>query len=283
MCNRLRFSAPLALALCSVGLSLLASPAGQQAATEAIQGEAFEDFLQRAKIVALKDVPVGITSPRMATLDMDGTTRFAIFKTVDERRRGYAEFSVGKPETDFQDSYKLEIAAYRLDVMIGLDMVPATVERVVGRERGSLQLWVDTEMAGGDQLSEKLRLERGIRPSDPLKWSEELYRARSWDALIANVDRNTTNLLVGRGWRLVLIDHSRTFRRSTELAGRDGLSRFSRSFLTAIGKLDEESMTERLKEYLTAGQMRSLLARRDLIVELARAAVEKNGEGVLFR
>jgi hypothetical protein len=46
-------------------------------------------------------------------------------------------------KSGFWESYKSEIAAYRLDRVRGLDMVPPTVERSVEGESGSLQLWVE--------------------------------------------------------------------------------------------------------------------------------------------
>ena len=43
----------------------------------------------------------------------------------------------------FFESYRAEIAAYELDKLLGLSMVPPTVERKVKGETGSAQMWVD--------------------------------------------------------------------------------------------------------------------------------------------
>ena len=58
---------------------------------------------------------------------------------------------------------------------------------------------------------------------------------------------------------------------------------FSKSFLDNIAKLDEETLEERVGDYLTRFQIRSVLKRRDLILERARQLVlEKGEERVLF-
>jgi hypothetical protein len=180
---------------------------------QVFQGEAIEKFLREAKIVENKSVPIGITGPRRLKLELNGTTEYALFKTIDEFRAGLTQFEGGKPEIDFQDSYKLEIAAYELDKLVGLGMVPATVERQVGSRHGSLQFWVTTQVVGDQQMSEKVRLEHDISPPDIVEWNQSMYRARMWDSLIYNVDRNVGNVLITPDWRAILIDHSRSFRR----------------------------------------------------------------------
>ena len=43
----------------------------------------------------------------------------------------------------FRESYKAEIAAYALDKLLQLDMVPPSVERQLEGSRGAAQLWVE--------------------------------------------------------------------------------------------------------------------------------------------
>jgi hypothetical protein len=52
------------------------------------QGAAAEDFLKRAKVVKVRDLGSGVTLPMKVTLELDGVERFAVFKTIDERRAG---------------------------------------------------------------------------------------------------------------------------------------------------------------------------------------------------
>ena len=208
-------------------------------------------------------------------LEQDSLTHFAIFKTIDVLQRGQTTPRGGAMQVDFQDSWKTEIAAYELDKMIGLGMVPATVERRYGRERGSMQWWVE------DTIVERDRIEERIRPPDPAGWTEQTYTIWLFDNLIYNVDRNLNNMLVTEDWRVYLIDHSRSFRSVKEL--QRPMLRFSKSLLDAIGKLDETSLKERLGPYLTTSQIRALLERRDLILERARDRIAKFGaDNVLY-
>ncbi len=272
----------VALLLCALPGAFLARQASAPPASQVFQGEAIEKFLREAKIVESRAVPVGITAPRKLKLEMNGVTEYALFKTIDVFKPGLTQFQGGKPEVDFQDSYKLEIAAYELDKIVGLGMVPATVERQYNQDRGSLQFWVTTQVVGGVQMSEKVRLDRSISPPDVVRWNQAMYKTRMWDNLIGNVDRNVGNVLITPDWTPVLIDHSRTFRRFGDLPEQKALSRFSRTLLAAFGKLDEQTLRTHLGKYLNGYQIKAILQRRDKIAALAKTMVEKNGESVLF-
>ena len=77
-----------------------------------------EEFLKTAEILGLEDIPVGVTNPQSATLAPGGPVdKFAWKQLTPGIRRG------------FWESYKAEIAAYELDKLLGLGMVPVTVER----------------------------------------------------------------------------------------------------------------------------------------------------------
>ena len=54
--------------------------------------------------------------------------------------------------------------------------------------------------------------------------------------------------------------------------------RFSESVLEGIEKLTEDSMKERLGDYLSIYQIRAVLVRRDLILEKAAARIAEVGE-----
>ena len=244
--------------------------------TGSFQGDEIESFLRNAEVTDFEGTEQGITRPRKATLELDSHTHFALFKTIDVFRPGRTRLRNGVIEIDFQDSWKTDVAAYELDKMIGLGMVPTTVERRHRRDRGSMQWWVE------DAMSELDRVEGGIPPRNPQAWGYMVYKMRLFDSLIYNVDRQTRNMLITEDWRIVLIDHSRSFRTTAELRNPELMTRFSKSLLESIAKLDEETLKERVGNYLTRFQIRAILKRRDLILEHAAELVSQRGEELVL-
>ena len=240
------------------------------------QGTAAEDFLTKAKITASKDHGEGITRPLKLTMELNGKTHFAVYKNIDERKFGVFTFPDGSSEVNFQDSWQTEVAAYRLDLMIGLGMVPATVERKFNGSDGSVQWFVESMMP------ESKRIENHVPPPDVEAWNRQTLKAILFDELIANVDRHMDNLLITKDWEIRLIDHSRTFRTRQTLSHPEKLTRFSRSLLDAIRKLDQKSVKQKTGRYLDSTQIDRLLKRRDLIVKLADKLVKEKGEAAVL-
>lgn len=145
-----------------------------------------EEFLKKAKITKREKVGEGITKPEKVTLERDGKTMHAIFKKVDEE----------------YDSWRFEIAAYRLDRLLELGMVPPTVERSIRGRKGCLQLWV---------TGVTMEKYEGV-PPDPEFWRRQVSLMWIFDDLIANIDRHLNNAIVSPEYRLILIDNSKTFR-----------------------------------------------------------------------
>src|SRR5206468_3374525 len=105
----------------------------------------------------------------------------------------------------FFESYKSEAAAYRLDRLLELDMVPPTVERRYKGDVVTLQLFAENTKMLKQVNAQKLRA------PDPGKWNHQLHRAYLFDDLVANIDENETNMLFDLQWNLIKIDCSRCF------------------------------------------------------------------------
>jgi len=166
-----------------------------------------------------------------------------------------------------------------VDRIIGLGMVPATIERRIRGYSGSLQWWVDG-------MTENERIEARLIPPDIGAWNQDVQKFLLFDELICNIDRNRGNLIIDDDFHILLIDHSRSFPNFTELRHPERLKRFSRTLLEGLGRLELDDLKERLGKprYLLDGQIAAILARRDLIVELARQRVAELGEdAVLYK
>jgi hypothetical protein len=276
MRQRIRIASAARLALfVAVGFGASVGLVRSQAFEE-LQGEYTERFLREAEIVRLGRTLGGVTLSRQAILELDGVTRFAVFKTIDEKRSGLTQLTRGQSEINFQDSWRTEIPAYELDRLLGLGMVPVTVERTYRGRRGSLQAWMDLGISEGE------RLEKQIRVPDVEAWNQQMHKVRMFDNLIYNTDRHLKNIWVTKDWKIILIDHSRSFRQFGQLRAEDDLRRFSRSLLAAMQKLDLPTLTERMSEYLDRYQIEGILKRRDLIVERAERLAREQGEAVVY-
>jgi transcription termination factor NusB len=260
-----------------ISTALYAQAAPETAAT--FQGPAAEELLLKGRIVSSRPLGEGVTRPYRVELEHNGVSRSAIFKSIDVRKAGVTVLADGSSDIDFQDSWQTEIAAYTIDKIIGLGLVPATVERrAVEGKVGSLQFYVEHMSTEAD------RLEKKQNPPDMDDWNEQIMTTRLFDQLIANVDRHLKNILVTKEFKLRLIDHSRAFRINRSLPKPELLTRFSRSLLEGIKKLEKKDLQKQVGKYLTSGQIDRLLSRRDAILALAAKHVKEKGEAaVLYR
>ena len=129
-----------ALTLLIIAWSVPIPAAAQDAAASApvtLAPAQMEEFLLHAKIVRTRDVGDGVTNSRRATLS-DGTlTHDAHIQIIDQSRTIFNP-PTGLPELNFRDSYRYNVAAYRLAVLLELDNVPMSVERSVDGKRAAV-------------------------------------------------------------------------------------------------------------------------------------------------
>jgi hypothetical protein len=217
----------------------------------------FEQYLKTAKIVRFEPVPVGVTKPLRGYFAAGGLAGSFIFKPLQPGMIG-----------GYFESYKSEIAAYELDKLLGLGMVPPTVERRVGEwGLGSVQLWVENVRVLKDTAANESR--------DLVRWNREVYRQWVFDDLIANIDRNQANMLVDSDWNLVLIDHSRAFTGTGSLPYK--LERIDRQFLDSLRALTDARVKATLGPLLFDGP-KPFLKRRDRILQQFDTLIAERGE-----
>ena len=219
----------------------------------------FEAFLRDAPFRRIEDVPIGVTRPQRGYFDPGGLVASAAWKLLPPGR-----------SNGFWESYKSEIAAYELDKLLRLGMVPPTVEKRHRGERGAAILWVE-----------------GVRPwkevehqPKPPKWNLEAVRMKMFDNLIGNIDRNAGNLIVDDDWNLYLIDHSRAFVSETRL--RVELTRVDGALWERMQALDEATLTSALSQWLDGRTIRAILSRRDAMKKAIDALVAKSSQAAVF-
>jgi hypothetical protein len=248
------------------------SPAAAPAPARAPLSDAeIEQFLLKGDVIRTKSVKKGTTGTTRVTMTVGAFTHDGQIQTIDDSKR---EFRTDRGvEFNFRDSWMFNVAAYKIDRLIGLNLVPPSVARTYKGRRGAFTWWIDDiKMDEADRFKEKLT------PPDLDKWNQQMQLVRLFDQLIANVDRNLTNLLIGNDWNVWAIDHTRAFRTHTNLKTPGNIGRCDRQVFAKLKQLDKTSIKEAVGEQLQTYEIDALLKRRDLIV----AIIEQKGDAGLF-
>jgi len=250
----------------------------QFTAEEIAQRPYWEDYLKTAEIVRFEEIGEGVTKPLKLYLQKDDVQSKACWKNPRGLRDGFLE------------GWQYEIAAYRLDKLIGLNMVSPAVERDFNGKPGALIYWATSEHSLLDVMEKKIPI-----PKTALEHTENMkYLVRAWDCLVANDDRTQQNILYTKDWRVIAIDHSQAFRSSKEyqenlIYGRKGMKktadgkpflfrRLPRWFVESLKKLDSQSIKEAVGSYLTEKEIDGVFKRRGLLLAEIEAMIKESGE-----
>jgi hypothetical protein len=225
---------------------------------------ALEDYLRTAEVVKIEAIGLGVTKPRRADLAPGGLVDRIAWKTI---KPGF--------HSGYWESYKSEIAAYELDKMLALDMIPPTVERTVRSEVGAAVMWV---------APIKSFKELGGPPSPPparvIDWNRQIVRAKMFDNLIANIDPNLGNWLVDPAWNLILIDHTRSFTTKRELVHE--LTRIDRELWERMKALTVETLTPVLGKWIDPRGIPAIVQRRDRMKTVVDKLVALKGDAAFL-
>ena len=160
----------------------------------------------------------------------------------------------------------LELAAYKLDRLLDLDMVPVTVSRTVDGKAGALQF------VPADALSEEKRVETRGGGDAWCPLADQFSAMYVFDALILNQGRTQDSMLYDPlNWQLMLTRHDNAFgtRRGQPEYQRGVSLQIGRSWAARLGALDDETLQESLGDLLGKSRLKALLKRRDDILKAA--------------
>jgi hypothetical protein len=235
-----------------------------------------KEFLLKANVIGSKQLGTGVTHPWQLTLS-DGTlTHDAEFKDVDEHKTNM-EFSTGRTEMNFKDTYHFDIAGYELAKLLGLDdMVPVAVERKWKGNWGAFEWWIPKKWM------ENQRLKEGAHPPDPDAWNKQMYKIRVFDQLIYDTDPNLTNVLITEDWKIWRIDFTRAFRLYHDLLNPKDLGMCDRHLLEKLRQLDYDQVLAATKPHLNKSEVQGVMKRRDKIVAYFEKLIAQKGENAVL-
>ena len=262
------------LVLASVALVVVPSAIARQAEQPEPQsakiwvGRAaeIEDYMRTAKVIKIAKVPVGVTNPRRAYLEPGGPVESIAFKPIAPGIYG-----------GFWESYKAEIAAYEIDKLLGLEMVPPKVEKRVEGELGAAVMWATPTKSfkefGGTGA-----------PKPPAqyfaKFNRALIRAKMFDNLVGNIDPNLGNWLVDPAWNLILIDHSRALTDGKKLY--HAMAHIDAGLWEKMQALTEEQLKAAVGKWIGGREIRALLERRKKMADEIDKLVKLHGADAVF-
>jgi hypothetical protein len=249
-------------------ICLVACLASRATSVERLSTAEQERFLLTARIVSEGSTGKGITDSKKAMLSDGRRTHAAHVQFIDIYNPLF-KGKDGSTEEDFKDTWKFNVAAYRLAKLLRLtDMTPVSVARTVEGRAASVTWWLD-----GIAMDEKERLAKNIQPPDVPAWNRQMDAIRVFDQLIYNMDRSQENLLIGNDWRAYMIDHTRAFRKWPKLRNPAAITKCSPELLQSLKALRRADLVRELGEFLNAAEIDGLMARRDIIVgKLERGA-----------
>lgn len=224
----------------------------------------YEDFLKNTAVARMENIPVGVTKPVRCYFAPGSLAESMAFKSIKPGR-----------QTGFWESYKSEMAAYELDKLLDLQMIPPTVEKRVKNDLGAAILWVapvqSFKQMGGPPTPPPVHFD---------SWNRQVAKAKMFDNLINNKDPNLGNWLVDPAWNLILIDHTRAFAPGKDMVHK--MNRIEKGLWERMLALEAASLKPVLDPYLDGGQIKDILDRRDRMKKEIDKMVAERGEANVF-
>lgn len=237
----------------------IGSPEKQMTDQEKIDQKSMENYLGTAEIISVRELPEGRTGPWQVRLKDKKIEMRAIFKHINNPR----------PALFLAGSYKYEIAAYELDKLLHLNIIPPVVEREINGVKGSLQVYIENFM----RESERKRAD--IEPLNPVAFQNIMELIKIFENLTYCKHDSMDIFIQKKDWKVWRVDFHEAFSPLSKLFPDWELSSCPEEFYQNFLKLDENKVHERLKPYLNNEEIAALLARKKLIMERLKQVLKE--------
>jgi hypothetical protein len=200
-----------------------------------------------------------LTNGTVVESETDGLT-WKLMQVDAFEKTVFAYFKPLPKEKDFIP----EMAAYRLDRMLGLYMVPVTVRREIAGQSGTLQY---VPLAA---LNESNRVSGGKGNRAICSMNKQSGAMYVFDALIHNSARTPLSMLYGPDdFQLMLVDHGNSFGKQTDKPAYLGniTLTIGSEWRDALLEIDDEELNEKLGDVLDENRLSALAKRRDALLK----------------
>jgi SPP1 gp7 family putative phage head morphogenesis protein len=221
----------------------------RKAAASAAAAQAKKDAAENLKKVAAAKPPSAMEGAIKSKRSLGGGINSSSLVTFEDGKKGVWKPVSGEDKSMLGGAYdelaKREEAAYKLDRLLGTNVVPETVVRKVGTKRGSMQLFVDDATA---TISAE---RRHIRESV----GNDAKSVTLFDVISGNTDRHEGNLMI------------------VERAGKQRLLAIDNGFAfpgTRANETRHMYLAGRASEYVSKGELVDFAGQQKLLKKLNR-------------
>lgn len=159
------------------------------------------------------------------------------------------------------------VAAYRMDRLLDLDMVPVTVKRRIDGDDGSLQFMPE------NTTNEAKRSSSGLGGGASCPIMDQWAAMYVFDVLVYNEGRTQARMMYDKlTWGLILSEHHRAFANKKGRPGhlKNAQVTVSAGWKSALGELTDEALQENFSDVLDKRRLKALASRRDQLISNKR-------------
>ena len=210
------------------------------------------------------DLDAATLEDLLATGDIVATTEDDTGRTFVEISKGGQSVSALFARSPRRKGLEPEIAAYRLDRLLGADIVPVTVGREVDGRRGTLQF------LAARTRDEAYRSQSGQGSGAWCPLQRQWNSLYIFDVLVNNNGRTPVTMVYNTGnWSVMSMGHDQAFGTRVTRPGylQEQVLNITTSWQDALRALTDERLNEALVDVLSKRQIAAIGKRRDYLLD----------------